>query len=207
MKTIEIKLYKFNELSEEAKQKAINDYRNNDNYEDFSDEIESLKQFYSIFPVEQHGNNWSNFRVTCDDNISGLFGQRLAVYLWNNYKTNLFKGKFYGSLSTNEPVKHKRIKSKGPFKNGNMFHPYYSAITLSNSCVLTGFYMDDELLAPIYKFLDKPDNTTFKELLSECVEAWSHALKREEEWRNSDEYISEELTANDYDFTEDGEQY
>lgn len=51
MKTIEIKLYKFNELSEEAKQKAIENYRSKgiDNQFMYDEAYATVKAFENVF--------------------------------------------------------------------------------------------------------------------------------------------------------------
>ena len=116
----------------------------------------------------------------------------------------LFKGKFY-SCKSDKQIKHKRIESifyKNSERWGNY---YYSAITFENSCVLTGMCYDDDILNPIYKFIQHPNNsTTFEELLNECIENMGKVLRTEEDYMYSPEYITEEIEANEYEFTEDG---
>lgn len=215
MRTIELKLYKFEELSEEAKQKAIEDWRSNDTEIAWASENrQTMEKFAEIFPIKV--TNWSyggrgegvSFRFTADDCIEELSGQRLATYIWNNYKSDLFKGKYYRHLSDgSKRIFHKRIKSeqlKNPGRRCDWFNAYYSGIILDHSCVLTGYCMDDDILDPIYKFLDKPTNQNFRELLEDCFDEWIKACNRDIEWQNSDEYIIETIQANDYEFTEDG---
>lgn len=52
MKTIEINLYSFNELSEEAKEKALENWRYEQEYFWADDSIESLKKFAEHFNAE-----------------------------------------------------------------------------------------------------------------------------------------------------------
>ena len=68
--------------------------------------------------------------------------------------------------------------------------------------------MDNEILAPIFDFMRKPNNnTSFKDLLNDCFEAWVTACNNDIDSQNSDEYISENLESNDYEYTEDGEEF
>lgn len=222
MKTVEINLYKFDELSERAKQKAIETYRSNNSDYFWADENrQTLEKFAEIFPINIR--DWSYggrgegvyFSFTCDDNIEELTGQRLATYIWNNYKSDLFKGKYYHSQNfglTDHKLIHRRVKSTQITNNcpnkGKWSNSYYSAITLENSCVLTGYCMDDEILNPIYEFLNKPiENISFRDLLENCFDSWVTACNSDYEYQNSDEYISETLADNDCDFEKDGSIY
>lgn len=219
MKTVEINLYKFEELSERAKQTAIEHHRNN-NFEYFwaDENRQTLEKFAEIFPIKV--TNWSyggrgegvDFHFTCSDEIEELTGQRLATYIWNNYKTDLFKGKYFHSQKfglTDHKLNHRRVKSRQITTNcpnmGKWSNSYYSAILLDSCCVLTGYCMDDEILNPIYNFLNKPiENISFRDLLESCFDCWVTACNNDIEYQNSDEYISDEIINNDCDFEEDG---
>lgn len=221
MRTIETKLYQFEELSEESKQRAIEKWRSEDTEIAWASENrDTMEKFAEIFPIKV--TDWSyggrgegvSFRFTCDDCIEELSGQRLATYIWNNYKSDLFKGKYYHSQKfglTDHRLIHRRVKSKQITNNcpnkGKWSNSYYSGLFLETSCVLTGYCMDDDILDPIYKFLDKPSNQTFRDLLENCFDEWIKACNRDIDWQNSDEYISETISANDYEFEEDGTRH
>lgn len=216
-RTIRTKLYKFNELTTAAQEKAIELYRNEcagDEPAWRQENIESMKKFADMFPIDL--TDWSvggrgegvSFRFTGDyaDEIENLSGQRLSTYIWNNYKNQLYKGKYYSGLNGNKPVYHKRVRTE-TYKNGNVGNYYYSAITLDNSCPLTGYGGDMEILDPIYKFLKKPRDINFRDLLEECFEAWIKFCNQDEEYQQSDEYLKEEIEANDFEFTQDGKRF
>ena len=61
---------------------------------------------------------------------------------------------------TDKKIIHKRVVSKQITNNclnkGKWSNSYYSAISLNNSCVLTGCSIDDILLNPVYEFINKP---------------------------------------------------
>lgn len=214
MKTIELKLYEFDELSEKSKQIAIEHYRNvNNEYFWADDNKSSMEKFAEIFPIKithwcygERGEGVS-FHFTARDEVEELSGWRLVSYLWNNYKNELFKGKYYGDAHVKKIIRHNRIKNPKDYKNGNFGNPYYSAITLDNSCVLTGYCMDNDILGPIYDFMNKADNRTFKDLLDDCFSAWITACNEDVEYQDSDEFISEELQSSDDLFTEDGKVF
>jgi hypothetical protein len=215
MKTVKINVFSFNELSKEAKQTAIENYRNNNTEIFWTDENrESMEKFAEVFPIEV--TNWSyggrgegvSFHFTAHGDIEELKGQRLATYIWNNYRGEIYSRKYYGDANVKHCIKHKRIECID-HKNGNFTNAYYSAITIeTGNCPLTGYYMDNEILDPIWKFLDKPsESVSFKDLLEVCFDSWIEACNNDIEEQNSDEYISDNIEANGYEFTEDGEQF
>lgn len=187
MRKIETTIYSFSELSDSAKQRAMDEFYSAGwepawSYENLS----SLKEFYKLFGnlISPGLRNWSDTRFDGNSDVLELSGIRAMKYLWNNYHDDLFKGKFY-------------------YRNGKS---RYSKVQRDNtSCVLTGFCMDDDILQPIYDFLKKPDRRTIEDLLQECVESWRIASERDEEYQQSEEYFTEEADANGWEFTEGGE--
>ena len=157
----------------------------------------SLKGFENIFPIKstnwEYGyQNFINYKLdTIDyDEVWEFTGIRLLKWLVNNYWNDLFKPKYIGNLES---------------KKG--FHPVYSKCTFDNSCVLTGYCLDNDILDPIYNFIKKPDESTLEDLLYDCLQSWVFACRNDYEYQQSDEYITEEILANEYEFTADGEMY
>jgi hypothetical protein len=62
MKTIEINLYSFNELTEKAKEKALNQYQSETEYFWGYEALESLKAFFNAIGVKltDYSIDWSN---------------------------------------------------------------------------------------------------------------------------------------------------
>lgn len=124
-----------------------------------------------------------------------LSGQRLATYLWNNYRTDIYSAKYYSICNGHKGavgVNSKSRKSKIQFESGN--------------CPLTGYSMDNHILTPMWEFIDKPDSRDFKELISDCFDAWVKGCNDDIDFQNSDEYIKDAIIANEYEFEfdEDG---
>lgn len=220
MKTIEVNLYSFNELSDKAKERAMSDYLSNGfEYHWMKENIETLNKFADLFDIKIVNYYLSSdrcdvrYRLSQNDNILELKGIRLLKYLMNNFGSDLFKPEFrsMGKLGlTDKPIKHKRVKSSLITANcpnkGKYSNSYYSAISKNNSCVLTGYCIDDDILQPIYNFLKKPcKNTSFEDLIHECIGSFETAVKQDCEYQESEEYIAEHFEVNNYEFTEDGE--
>ncbi len=205
MRTIRIKLYKFNELSDQAKQQAIEDYRNQDNYDGNYSEIgDSVKAVIELFNLKT-GRQWDDIRTGhIEDSILELKGVRLYKYLINNYYNELFTPKYIGSKDRKITGKQFIFEVRKDYK-GNDYTQIYSRLFKDNCCPLTGVCYDNSLLDPVYSFLSRPGkNITFEDLIRDIENAITKCYRDEEEWINSDEYITENIEANEYEFTKDG---
>jgi len=197
-------VYSFSELSNDAKETALNNYRNSNNgdSEIYSGEIiDSVKALIELFNLKI-GRTYSDLRYShLEDNILQLSGARLYKWLINNYSKNW--------IDRNYISKHK----DGSFKNSYFQYKYdcvkyrKSRISVTNNlenCPLTGVCYDMDIMQPVIDFLKKPDNSTFEDLINGIESAISKTFNNVDKWINSDEFIKDELEANDYQFTEDG---
>ena len=123
METREYKVYKFNELTEEQQEKAINVYRDSGiEYYWHDENAESLKGFCDCFGIDENYVKYSygsqgeyiSFSMPDyygdDENILKFTGIRLMKYIINNYWDDIFTPVFKGSISHH--VKHKRMRNK-----------------------------------------------------------------------------------------------
>lgn len=198
MQTKTINIYTINELSEEAKEKAYYNWLQDFYYSWDKENTDTLNAFARIFPVEinryeyDDSSSYIDFDMTCDDNIADLSGVRLLKYIYNNYYHDIFKGKFFS--------KSKWVDGKFTYKHR------YSKVIKDNSCTLTGYCMDLEILNPIYKFLQKPkDNITFADLMENCLDCWVNACQHDYKYCSSLEGFIDEVGGGDYEYLEDGE--
>lgn len=208
MTTIEVNLYHYSELSDQAKEKVREWW--NDGNPDAQMEVEEASGALTKF-CEQFGVNlknwepetaWMRFRLQLDEDVLNLSGARAVSYFWNNHP-NLWKGK-YRTLNVNHPVKHPRITSK-TFKNGNTHNAYHSAVFIErNESVFTGTFYDTDICKPIWDFCDCPGNESVWDILNACLSALAKSTKEAIEYRYSDEAIAEIMEYNEYDFTENG---
>lgn len=190
------KIYKVDELSDWAKEQAYNKWLGSDPYSFGYDNERTLEKFESVFPVRvigwQYGdyNSFINFNFTGDGEWEEMTGVRLLKHLYSNYEEDLFRPKYYSS-----------------WKSGRLVQRH-SKIIKTTSCVLTGYYMDDIILEPIYKFLKSPDpSTNFYDLMKECLESWISGCNKDVDSTTSMEYFLENSRDNDYEYYEDGELY
>jgi len=218
--TVTHNIYKYDELSEQAKEKAREWYRQGDLYHWHDFNMETLKQFECIFPIYNSNCSYGGYRppfidysidihynnyYDSEDEILELSGVRLYKYIVNNYWYDLFKPatRFLKTIGSNN---NRERKSK---------------INFNNDCVLTGYCIDMSILGPIYDFLkgpygkdhegnlifDKPRywyNVTFQDLMEDCMEEFIQDCNNDWEYSDSEEYISENMASNDYEFDEYG---
>lgn len=197
MRAVQVYVYKYEELSDRARKKALHNFQMSDYYPWADENKETLKAFENIFPIKvrewQYGGygDYIRFDFIADYEIEELSGVRLATYIYNNYFPYLFKGKYY---------------SKGKYVDGKYtYKQRYSKVMFDNSCVLTGYIIDDDILEPVYKFLKKPcKHTNFKDLMRECLEKWLSACIRDYEAYFSEENFMEMCESNGWEFFEDG---
>jgi hypothetical protein len=194
METIEVKLYTFEELSEDAQERAIEKERES-RYRDvdvpwWDETKDTLNAFCERFYVEwnDYGRYNSNFgakRVRLD-NYEGLSGLRLRTYLVNNFSDVLWKRKRYGEYRS---------------KNRTSRIVYEET-----DCPFTGYGMDYTILQPIRDFIAKPTaRTDYECLMNDCLSELSKAWNDEVEHWYSDEAIREDLLERDHLYDEDGD--
>lgn len=187
---VKYRVYTIDELSEEAKEKAYNAWLE---HWDYAWEIENentLKAFEELFPIKvldwEYGlyRNYITFEVT-DDDIKNLSGIRLLKYLYNNYFNLLFKPKVYQHPKN---PKKQRI----------------SKIFYEENRELTGYYLDYDILDPIYEFFKNPKNISFEDLMSRCLNTWVKTCSQDYEYCLSFENFVEESHINNWLYFEDG---
>jgi hypothetical protein len=218
MRTIRTKIYKFDELSKKAQEKAIENYRNNNLTFDFiySDAENTVKAFCTAFDVKSGSRSWLDCNTSnIDDDILQLTGLRLRKYILNNFGDTLYKRKYLKIGSKSKTLKpFHRMRKQTEIKNGPnkglFYSAYYSNICkVAKNCNLTGMCYDDDIMGPIYDFLELRTfgSTNFEDLLNECFDAMRSTLQKEEDYMYSDEYISDEIESNEYEFTEEGNKF
>ncbi len=201
-KTIEI--YKFNELSPLAKDKAISDYAFTDAW---SSEYKAvLKDFCERFNVEVW--NWEvgayepilfNARVKGMENEE-LHGLRLRTWIINNFWHDLYEGRYYSTP-------FKQVPKSPEHPAGLSYRFRHSRIIMEERC-LTGFCAGYTILGAIREFIDGGwklyPNKTWEDIVNECVNDFFLFWKGDMEYAVSDEGFEEFCEGNGYEFTADG---
>lgn len=195
MKEVRIKLYHFDELSEDAK-KVVRD-RERERIQQWgidawdSEHKETLKKFCEIFNVKVYDwevsdyNHDYRFKFTQDfydisaDKVTGRYLLRFLNSIYYDIRSRKYfscgqhydeNGKFHYSH------RHSRI----------MWEEY--------NCPLTGVCYDNDILDPIWKWHKKPNfGISLYELVDDCLESFFSTWQNECEYCGSDEYVEQEL--------------
>lgn len=203
MRTIRTKVYKFKELSKKAQSAAIENYRNKNqdwigDFE-YDDAGETLKEFCKLFNINYRNIDYlepyrNQYSVELEDNILELTGQRLATYVYNHYRYDIYGAKQYWICEGHKNC----IGANAKHRDSKIF------LWNEHACPLTGMYYDSEILKPLFNFMRKPGNEDFEELLGDCINALCKSVQQAIKFRNSDEAIREDLEANEDEFLKDG---
>lgn len=204
MQTKTITVYAINELSDKAKEYALDQWNENWDNPWASENRQSLYKFAEIFNITIkdfcYGSYSSRDGVTWSDNwefdlqVESLTGIRLLKWLENNVMKHLRKGKYYST--------------KGTYDAAGKYHyaKRYSKCQFEISCPMTGYYMDMEIIDPILEFVKKPtDKINLKQLIDNCMDAWVNACVADGEEQRSMESFIEACESNNYTFTESGD--
>lgn len=193
MRTITKNVYTFDELSEDAKKKAIEAYKINADYPWNKENRDSLEAFCKLFNVKASDWSYGGYSTPyiilkdfyLDEDLEWR-GEDLKQYLLDNYKNDLWKPKYLGQDENKNPI--------------------YSKTEKENSCVFTGYCIDDDILKPIYYFIEKPNDTSsLEDLMQNCLNSWVNSAHDDYEAYFSDESMVDEIKANEREFYESGE--
>jgi len=174
-----IKVYKFTELSNEAKKYAIENWRNEGHEYFWTDEgVITLKEFCKRFDIELNDYNLGYWPYECSINVDTatydmdtekMLGIRAWKFLQNNYEKDI-----------------------EAFRN----------------CKATGYCFDYSIIAPLIDFMHKPDLLiSLADVYDACFDNFVRTWCDNVQYQDSDEYIAEHLEANNYEFFEDGKIY
>lgn len=216
MKEITIKLYTFDELSDEAKKRAHKTFLyTGDCWGASSDATATIKKVEELFGIklsdwEVNSYNPRYPTVTFqdsrwhDDELN-LNGNRARAYLWNNFGKVLLTGRYYSKWHGTK-YEHSRL----------FFDRVYDG-----TCPLTGVCFDCDALNPLAYFcfgvvwngekrvpsdrsLRADNAVTVKSVIQDCVYSLFKAFNADCEASESMDYFAELCEGNGWTFEEDG---
>ncbi len=200
-------VFEFNELSPEVQEKKIEEYRKAeaDWFWDFFDfEIkDSWEAIADLLGAELRyeyqfwGHSYTELRAThIDDEVLELEDSRAMAYIWNNWIEPNIKGKYIVGCKTNKGFTYNCV--------GKDSKSYYSKVTKEFSCP-TGFCYDmvlwdaweqwksDFKLHQNRKRGDRWIRMDVADFLTILEDKMTKMVMDEAEYRDSDEFIKEEL--------------
>jgi len=188
MKTIEIKLYQFNELSEKAQERALEDFRyiNVDNDWWFDYIMEDAKEF--CLSIEE----FDIYRRDCE-----------VAFLYNADETiKAIKENAGGELLLIANEYEQQVKEL--FKAYSDYEKYQEWLR-ERDYTLDDLEFEDWVLEETEYEEDKEN--IYIEFLKELGEYYLSMLQSSYDYHMSDEAIIDTIEANEYEFTENGKRY
>lgn len=204
MRTVRTKVYKFSELSEQAKTKAIEQFRdiNVDHdwwdftYEDFKSlcatigvDVDLKKTFFNGFYTQGSGSSF-----TADIDIFKLI-EGVKSEAWKQYAPDA-KLEFYPITKNMERVAHFMSAAVEP-------HNRETSVNVTANNEADQSYND---LPNVNKAI-----LELEEFLQDVADNLNHwlftSLEKEFDYLMSDEAVIETIEANEYEFTKDGKQF
>jgi hypothetical protein len=183
MRAIQVNLYAFDELGDDAKEAARDFFRLCPDHWDSSDWWASAQAFAELAPISIDEADYDRRDVRVrwmgDEDVAELSGLRAWKWL-NNNGPHVLVGN--GSPSWLEAAEKEA--------EGN--------------CGLTGFCGDAPLFDPIAEIRDPRAVPTLRELFEDCADRWMREAADDMEYTYSDECIDEMIRADAYEFYEDG---
>lgn len=195
-----INIYTYNELSDNSKQIALDNYRTSDDdtayyssYDILTSLVESLTTLFekcndiklTNYNLDINGS-YISIEFTQDD-CNSLTGSRALAWLENNLLSNL-------RIPRNEYVS----KRKAYLRYGDS----YRTGCYRNIARLTGLCADDTFLDALITRVK--DNYTLKKAFEALADVYTDLAYTEYEYTQTTEYISDHLLVNNYMFFENG---
>ena len=217
MKEITIRLFDYDELSDEAKKKAHEDWLSQGHEHFWGGEVrDTLKKLEEEFGIEVTRWSYDSCSYDCgtirfenwNDDQLALTGERARAFLWNNFGHLLLTGRYYSKF---HGTKHAHSK-------------FWFDRVYDGTCPLTGVCFDNDALDPLAYFCfgvkwdEKAGkrvmvphderwrwrSTTVEEIIRACVDSLFKSAQQDCEYQDSEEHFAEMCEANDWTFEEDG---
>lgn len=176
----EVKVYTFDELSEEAKKNAIDNLRyrvaEDLDYFDADDFGETIKEVCEVFNAESYGNELTDLHYRGDD---------------------------YGEYMDEDG--QETAESVRSFVEDRLEWSGISKKAIETDWAFTGVYSDDAACQYIKKVLNGEENPgSIDEFIEVLGDQIGYQWEKQQEYNSGDETVAEQLSANNYEFLEDG---
>jgi hypothetical protein len=209
MRTIETAVYKFNELSDAAKEKAREWYRGHGEYVCYDFIYEDAAEVAKIlgFDICQTRKQLMNGEHRYDPTIywSGF---------WSQGDGACFEGSYAWNKGCVEAIKKYAPKDTAlhniAYSLWQMQRPWFYKLT--GSVKHSGHYYHERSMECsldhseyTYGYNSPLPEDEFTDICADFAHWIYKQLEREYEWQMSDENVDESIVANEYEFTENGE--
>ena len=201
MRNVEFKVYYFEELSEKAKNRAIEDYRRGGTWEQW--DSENLSEYFKERLMEYGFYNDVQIEFSlgyCQgDGVAFYGGIDFSIWL-KNHQDHFTKKELKRLEWLNEECGVELSTTR------NSYGYHYSHYNTMNTNVTYSEYRDFRGSDLLDEVLDKVEKL-FEDEVVELSRDFESIGYKEIEYRDSNECIIEIILANEYEFMEDGSRY
>lgn len=195
-------VYSFKELSEEAKERAIESFRLATDFPYREEAINSIEEISKAMNCDAEYYSYDGICYSVEftpkeyEDIETLQGKRAYAYIVNNYLMPNKSYKIYWKDKCIYTDGRKNWKRKS-----NLFYSW-------DDCPFTGYGMD-YCFIEAWKNWEKNFNkySTVGEFINLVADTLGKAWTEDNEYQLTDEFIIDMIEANDYEFFENGKQY
>lgn len=212
MREIKFNIYQYDELSAEAKEKAVDNVRETIGSMlcDFdADEYRSaLKEIEKIFEIKVYDwsvgypGTYSRWRFNENSRFSDLSDNpRFLVRYLDEVERHCRKGRFYSSSFRKVPVDKEHPA-------GLAYTKRYSKVMFERNYCLTGTWTSavvDDYMEKRWDYVRR--HRTIEDFVDDMLYDFFKSWESNQECNYEDEAIIDTILGNDYEFTEDGMRY
>lgn len=202
MRTIQVNLYAFDELSDAVRQGVINRERervagariefDSDEYRGCLEKIEAALGIKVYDWSVDYGTYYFRWRMT-DDRWYGLLGDAKYLIRWlNSVEWMVRKGKYYSTSM-------RKIDDKWHYQSR------HSKVMFERCCSLTGCWTDDAVDKAFDNMWDAiRKGWTIEDFVENLLDNFFTQWKEDIEYAYEDETVEEDIMGNDFEFLENG---
>jgi len=212
MRTITLNIYQYDELSDAAKKKAVENMRETigsmlcdfdaDDYRSALEEIEKIFEIKVYDWNVGYPGTYSRWRFNENSRFSDLSDNpRFLVRYLDEVERYCRKGRFYSSSFHKVPVDKEHPA-------GLAYTKRYSKVMFERNYCLTGTWTSavvDDYMEKRWKYVRK--HRTIKDFIDDMLYDFFKQWERDQEYNYDDEEIEETILANTYEFTEEETRY
>ena len=212
MREINFKVYHYDELSDDAKKKAVDEMRETIGSMlcdfDADDYRSALKEIEKIFEIKVYDwsvgypGTYSRWRFNGSSRFYEMSDNpRFLVRYLDEVERYCRKGRFYSS-----PFRPCPKSEEHP--TGFTYTKRYSKVMFERNYCLTGTWTSavvDDYMQKRWEYVRK--HRTIEDFIDDMLYDFFKQWERDQEANYDDEAIEETILGNDYEFTEDGERY
>lgn len=213
MRTIEVKLFQFDELSDSAKEKAREWYREGNPNDLLDNMLESFETAAELLGITFESRTVSlmngKTRQESDIRYSGFSSQGDGASFGGSFEfakgcSKAIRAEFSEDKTLHRIADELTVLQSRKVLGSQNCEPITAKITQSGSY----FHMDVEINEDEdgETILQGEDADTFRDLMRDFAQWIYDSLEAEHDYQNSNEVVDENILGNEYEFDEEGER-